>query len=132
MPALPWTTRSAVEPSREYLVMAARLPLARYRDVPAFLRGTVAIRRQLARADGLIGYTLDAKLLTKTFWTLSVWRDEQALNTFARSAPHDDIVRSVRPHVDSSVFVTWTEPGTGVPVPWARARQRVTDSSTSP
>lgn len=129
MPALPWTSRSPVEPGREYLVMASRLPLERYRDLPAFLRGTVAIRRQLTRADGLIGYTLNAQLLVKTFWTLSVWRDEQALHAFAHSAPHDDIVRRTRPHMGSTTFVTWTEPSADVPVPWERARQRVANSS---
>jgi hypothetical protein len=32
MPALPWTTFSSPVPDREYVVMASRLPLARYRD----------------------------------------------------------------------------------------------------
>src|SRR4029077_13541424 len=73
MPALPWTTISPPDRAREYVVMASRLPLARYRDIPGFLRAATLIRPQLARASGLIGYTLDAHLARKTFWTVSAW-----------------------------------------------------------
>jgi heme-degrading monooxygenase HmoA len=125
MPVLPWTSRAVAEPDREYVVMASRLPLARFRHVPAFLRATITIRRQLARADGLIGYSLDAKLLSKTFWTLSVWRDEESLGAFAQAAPHRDRVQAIRPHMEQTTFVTWTVPGIDLPVPWAQARQRV-------
>ncbi len=129
MPTLPWTSRGTAEAGRSYVVLASRLPLARFRDVPAFLRHTGAIRRQLSRADGLIGYSLDAKPLAKTFWTLSVWRDEQALNAFAQGTPHRDRVRRIRPHMQPSTFVTWTVSGDQVPVPWAQARRRVAGSS---
>jgi hypothetical protein len=73
MPALPWTTISSPDRAGEYVAMASRLPLARYRDLPGFLRATMLIRAQLARASGLIGYTLDAHLARKTFWTVSAW-----------------------------------------------------------
>jgi hypothetical protein len=66
MPALPWTTISSPDRAREYVVMASRLPLARYRDLPGFLRATMLIRAQLTRASGLIGYALDAHLAGKT------------------------------------------------------------------
>ena len=36
MPALPWTTISSPDRARDYVVMASRLPLARYRDLPGF------------------------------------------------------------------------------------------------
>ena len=70
MPALPWTAISQPDPDRDYVIMASRLPLARYRDLPAFLRATLVIRTQLSGASGLIGYSLDAHLARKTFWTL--------------------------------------------------------------
>ncbi len=51
MPALPWTTISSPDRAGEYVVMASRLPLARYRDMPGFLRAAMLIRAQLARAE---------------------------------------------------------------------------------
>jgi len=84
MPALPWTTISPPDRAREYVVMASRLPLARYRDMPGFLRAAMLIRTQLARTSGLIGYALDAHLARKTFWTVSAWDSRDALDAFSR------------------------------------------------
>jgi hypothetical protein len=39
-----------------------------------FFRGVSAVRKQLANADGLVGYTLRAKPLARDYWTLSVWK----------------------------------------------------------
>jgi quinol monooxygenase YgiN len=97
MPALPWAPRRAVEPDRTYVAMASRLPLKRRRSIPGFLRDAVAIRRQLARADGMVGYALDAELARKTFWTFSVWEDQASLDAFASSDPHRAIIRRLRP-----------------------------------
>ena len=79
MPALPWIGVSEPQADATYVVMASRLPLRSYARIPSFLRATSRIRRQLATADGLVGYSLDAKLLAKTFWTLSAWRNQAAL-----------------------------------------------------
>jgi hypothetical protein len=83
MPALPWTQRQTIDPGRTYLAMASRLPLKRRRSIPGFLRDAAAIRRQLARAHGMVGYALDAELARKTFWTFSVWEDQASLDAFA-------------------------------------------------
>ena len=61
MPDLPWTSRSHMEPSPEYLVMASHLPLRRLSSTVRFFRAVNAVRGQLAHTDGLIGYTLRAK-----------------------------------------------------------------------
>ena len=125
MPALPWKSFGTVDPAHEYVVMASRLPLRRYRDVPAFLRASMDIRRQLAKAEGLLGYGLDAKLLRRTFWTLSVWRDGDTLDSFARANPHAARVQRIRPVMGPTTFVTWTVPGGQLPVTWTDARKRI-------
>jgi hypothetical protein len=60
MPAIPWTHLADPDPGRNYVVMASRLPLRRYRNVMSFLRATRAVRKQLGAAEGVVGYTLDA------------------------------------------------------------------------
>jgi heme-degrading monooxygenase HmoA len=125
MPALPWTTFSQPDPGREYVVMASRLPLARYRDIPGFLRAATLIRAQLARASGLIGYTLDAHLARKTFWTVSAWDSRDALNAFSRADPHRSRVRVIRPRMRPTTFTYWTVSGADLPIAWAEARRRV-------
>jgi hypothetical protein len=125
MATLRWTARDAVESPPEVVVMASRLPLARYRSVPAFLRATVAIRRQLAASEGLIGHSLKADLRRKTFHTLSAWTSESVLNDFAVAQPHLDYVAAIRPHMLPTTFVTWWTSREDIPVSWAEAQRRL-------
>jgi hypothetical protein len=125
MPAFPWTSRDAVDPDRTYVVMASRLPLRRSRSVPGFLRDTLAIRRQLADADGLVGYALDANLPHRTFWTFSVWVDEASLDAFATSAPHRQIIARLGPLMGETGFSTSTMTGSDIPSTWAQRKALV-------
>jgi hypothetical protein len=125
MPALPWTKIVAPEPDREYVAMASQLPLTRYRSIPSFLSATIAIRNQLSHADGLIGYALDAKLLRKTFWTVSVWESQEALQRFNHTDPHHARVERIRAGMQPTAFVFWSTPGSALPIAWDDARRRL-------
>ena len=107
MPDLPWTTRTEMEPGTEYLVMASHLPLKRITATVSFFRAVSAVRKQLATTDGLIGYTLRAKPLSRDYWTLSVWQDDAALRQFMRTRPHVQVMTSLRPIMGPTKFVTW-------------------------
>ena len=104
---LPWTTRAEMQPGSEYLVMASHLPLQRLTSTVRFFRAVSAIRKQLAGADGLVGYTLRARPLARDYWTLSVWQDETALRAFMRTPPHVGVMSSLRPLMGPTKFVTW-------------------------
>jgi hypothetical protein len=97
-----------MEPGSGYLVMASHLPLKRISATVRFLRGVSAVRRQLAAADGLVGYTLRARPLARDYWTLSVWTDEGALREFMRTPPHVQLMTSLRPYMGPTKFVTWS------------------------
>lgn len=132
MPVIPWVRLADPdpEPDRDYVIMASRLPLRRYRDIVGFLGATRAIRTQLAGAEGVVGYTLDAKPLRKTFWTLSAWESNEALDRFARTDPHRSRVADIRPHMLPTTFVRWSLPGKELPPKWADARRRVEESAS--
>ena len=108
MPDLPWTARAEMKPGTDYLVMASHLPLTRITATVRFLRGGSEVRKQLATAAGLIGYTLRAKPLARDYWTLSVWQDDAALREFMRTPPHVRLMTSLRPYMGPTKFVTWT------------------------
>ena len=118
MPALPWKQIETPDPDTEYVVMGSSLPLRGYRFVPRFLAQSMRIRRQLAGTPGLVGYGLDARLLHKEFRTVSVWTSDEALARFARSQPHAGVTATKRRRMGASRFVTWTAPGSQVPVGW--------------
>jgi hypothetical protein len=119
MPALPWFEAKPIASEREYSAMASRLPLARYRSVPGFMRDTLRIRRQLAAAPGLVGYGLKADLFAKTFWTFSVWEDRASIDTFAASEPHGQIIKRLRPKMTESQFSFFDLSGSSLPMSWA-------------
>ncbi len=102
MPALPWLGVGTPDPDADLIVMASRLPLRSHSDIPRFLRQTWRIRRQLSRSPGLLGYSLDAHLFARTFWTVSAWQspprpgrlrpDQSAHGGEARASIGDDAV----------------------------------------
>jgi quinol monooxygenase YgiN len=132
MPPLPWRTKTPAEPNRKYLVMASQLPLRSRRTVPWFLLLTLSVVRQLERTEGLVGYTLLAQPMKKTFWTLSAWTDQAHLDAFARAMPHLAIIRRLRPHMGPTRFVFWTVPGSDLPMTWEQAIDRLMSSSATP
>lgn len=118
MPALPWTSRTTPDPEATYVVMGSRLPLRGYRYIPRFLAHSMKIRRQLAGADGLVGYALNARLVHKEFWTVSVWESRDHLERFAKADPHAGIIRTKPERMAESKFVFWTCHGADTPVGW--------------
>lgn len=112
-----------MEAGREYLVMASHLPLMRLSSTVRFLRGVQAVRNQPSRADGLVGYTLRAKPLARSYWTLSVWRDEGSLRTF--TSPHAELMTSLKPIMGHTKFVTWAITSTEGRPGWLTALERL-------
>jgi quinol monooxygenase YgiN len=125
VPAVPWVEREKPGPERQYLAMASRLPLRSYLSVPGFLRDTMAIRRQLAGADGLVGYALFAELGRKTFWTFSVWRDQESLDSFARGEPHRTIIKRLSPLMGKTNFKSFPIDGSELPLTRERMKAPV-------
>ena len=125
MPALPWVGRGSIEADRSYVVMSSRLPLKHLRSMAGFLRDTQAIRRQLEAAEGLVGYSLDADLIHRTFWTFSVWADKEHLDAFAASDPHRRIIARLQPLMGQTRFATSTMTGSEIPSDWVERKAPV-------
>lgn len=127
MPALPWFRVAADDPGTALTAMASRLPLRSYRHIPGFLRWTWRIRGQLSDAPGLVGYSLDARLFRKTFWTLSAWTSREAIEAFVRADPHQAGMAAIRPHMRGPSFVFWTAKPEDLPLRWDEARGRINE-----
>lgn len=125
MPALPWIRIAGAEPATELTVVATKLPLRSYRHIPAFLMWTLRIRRQVAHAEGLVGYSLDAHLLRKTFLTVSAWTSQAAVEEFVHRDPHASGMAAIRPSMGHSAFVFWTVAPEDLPLRWGDVRSRL-------
>ena len=125
MPKSPWKTFATADPEREYLVLASSIPAKRVSAAARMFRGAQAVKRQLANAEGLIGFSLLAKPLTKQYATLSVWESEAALDAFVRQNPHGELMNALRPHMGETRFVRWHVPGTDAHPSWDDALERL-------
>ena len=133
MPALPWTTGPFQPDDNKTLhVLASMLPLRRYGDIVRFLRWTGKIRKQLITADGCAGYSLDARLLRKTFYTLSACSDAEAMNQFVRSWQHAAMLADMAGRLGQATFVESSAKSSALPLDWASAKQRIADRRASP
>jgi hypothetical protein len=141
MATLPWTpagaTAAGQPPAGTMLVLASRLELRRFRSVPGFLVAAMQVRRQVRRSPGAVGVSLVAQPGRRTFWTLSAWTDQVAIDAFFGTAPHRDIMRTFRDAMESASFVTWTVDAGELPAVhsnarelWRDARARLTTAAT--
>jgi hypothetical protein len=124
VPTTPWVTMHRPNPERDYLVLLTELPVKRVRDLGAFLRDTWRIREQLRRTPGLLGYSLRARLLTRQFWTLSVWEGDAALDQFVFAHPHAHVMMALQGKMGRTRFVQWSLRGAELPPRWPAALAR--------
>jgi hypothetical protein len=120
----PWTKFAPPDSNQEYFALLSYLPLNRYRAIPAFLKFTFQIQKQLRSTPGIIGYSLRAKPLSRNFWTLSVWENEQVLRDFVVKLPHGDAMKAMTPHMGPTNFTKWKVLGSALPLHWEEAMQR--------
>ena len=142
MATLPWTPSHPGAPADrtspgEVVVLASRLELRRFRTVPRFLAGAMRVRAQVRRSSGAIGVSLMAQPGRRTFWTLSAWTDQAAIDAFVGTAPHRDIMRTFHDAMAEASFVTWAVGTDAVPAArsnarelWHDARARLTTART--
>lgn len=87
--------------------MASRFQLKRWRDVPAFLVAALRIRSQMLQSPGVIGVSLVAQPLRRTFYTLSAWRDRPGLDSAVAGQPHAVAMIEFRTKMADAVFAFW-------------------------
>jgi len=126
VPPLPWAEVPNASPTDdEVVVMGSLLQLDSFRRVPGFLRAAMAIRRQVLAADGAVGVALGTALPRRTFFTLSAWRDRDALNEFVGSEPHVSTMRRYRPAMADARVVFWNVAPGKLPPAWPEVRERL-------
>ena len=113
IPDLPWTADSVADGPG--VVMVTHLHLRRFRDVPAFLRDSLAIRAQAMGAPGARSLYLRAQPLARHFTTVSWWDDRAAVGVFVRTDPHRAAMRRWGPEMRE--FSNRSHPGTAGVVP---------------
>lgn len=80
-------------PAGQVVVAATYLPLSRWRYLFAFSRTASLVAQQLERTPGVVWFSIQAEYGRRTFWTLSVWTDRDAMRKFLPVEPHASAMR---------------------------------------
>ncbi len=126
---LPWRSIAAVDKGREYLALLSYLPLNKYRKIPRFFQFSFQVHRQLLESPGAMGYSMRAKLLSRQFWTLSVWEDGRSLMNFVAKVPHGEVMKALSAHMGPTKFSQWKILGSAIPPKWDEATRRMSQES---
>ncbi|MEU3724764.1 DUF3291 domain-containing protein [Streptomyces sp. NPDC031705] len=127
MPDIPWSTPTQAAPGAEVYVMASRFETATLAGAVKFFLKAPGIIRQIRKAPGAHGVALRARVLDRTFLTLSAWADRDALYRFARSEPHRSGSRAASAYMKESAFTFWTVPASELPLGWPEAERRLAE-----
>jgi hypothetical protein len=123
-----WKQLQALDPAREYVALASRIPPRSRRSTWRLFKGSRAVGGQLQGTEGVVGFSMLARPLRKEYATLSLWVDAAALEAFARSAPHRRLQEELAPEMGRTTFVRWTVPGDRGTPSWADALARLEDA----
>ena len=121
----PWKSIVALEPDREYFVLASSIPPLSRSSTRRLFKGASEVRRQLASTEGIVGFSLLARPMRKQYATLSVWVDEDALMAFADGSPHRDLRTDLAWEMGATKFVRWTIKGSDGRPSWRDAMNRL-------
>jgi hypothetical protein len=99
------------------LAVTTRSRLRSARLFPAMLLAIWAIRRQLARTEGLVRWASLVAGPTE-FWTITVWRSRHAMQEFMRSGAHGRIMWRYSRWLDGLWLMRW-RPGAVEVGSWA-------------
>lgn len=127
----PWQTIRPLEPEHDYVVLASSIPARRMVSTARLVRGASAVRKQLAGTEGVVGFSLLARPLSKQYATLSVWVDEPALEAFAGGSPHHELMADLAPEMGTTKFVRWTIVASDGWPSWSEALKRLAEESAT-
>ena len=131
MPTIAWKTSPKGRPSDPMVVMAGRLVLKRWRDVPGFFRAAFQLRRAVMDSGTAAGISLRAEPLARRFWVLSAWSNELELRAFVKGEAHRTVMARYRDRMSETHFTTTlTATGQAYPPTWDEAMKQLATPAT--
>jgi hypothetical protein len=125
MTKLRWKSGCVAAADSPVLVSATRFTFKRLWYMPLIFWHALALRRQWHLFAGSIGVSLSADFLTRTTYTVSVWRSEEDLRGFIAAPRHLKMMRDFRGRVESSSATTWQTEKFDLILAWREARARL-------
>lgn len=80
--------RAAGEGRSSFVCAATYLPMRGWRQLLPFLAMSRRVRKQIEGSPGLVRCDVRVDLRRRRFWTLSVWRSQETMDTFVVTDAH--------------------------------------------
>lgn len=113
-----WQIVPRIEKDKVYRVQLNYLKLKDPKDVTQLREYTEKVVAQLNQTEGALQFALFAKPEKLEFWTLSVWKDEDAMKAFGRSKPHSEAVKTMYDKLADLNFDAWDLKGSELMSDW--------------
>ncbi len=104
-------------------VSITRLRVRSWRFLPAFFLHTGGVIAQARKAAGFGGGAL-LRDRQRTFWTMTLWHDEQGMRHFLTSGAHLKVMPRLLDWCDEASVVHWWQASADMPG-WAEAERRM-------
>jgi hypothetical protein len=108
------------------IVTVTRLRLRSLRFFPGFLWYTRRSIGQAKRTPSNLGVRV-RKTKGLAFWTLSIWRGNQAIRTFVPASPHREAMQKLPHWCDEAAFADWEQETADWPS-WETAAEKLAAS----
>ena len=105
------------------LVSITRLRVRTWRYLPAFLIQAIRSAWQAKLAEGNLSVSL-LQDTRNTFWTRTVWANEEAMKSYIVSGVHKQVMRNLLEWCDEAAVVHWEQEGLQPPT-WQEAFRRL-------
>ena len=104
-------------------IAITRLRVRSWRYLPSFFVQTFRAAIQARAADGSLAVWV-LREAHRTFWTRTVWINEQAMRAYMSSGVHRQVMRSLPEWCDEASVAQWTQ-DSPEPPSWEDAYQRM-------
>ena len=108
------------------LVSITRLHLRSLLFLPMFVWRVSAINRQLRASAGFVQGRLGNEL-PYGFWTMTMWQDESAMNSYRITPPHLHAMPKLLEWCDEAAVVRWNQESSELP-DWEAAEKKMAES----
>ena len=105
------------------LVSITRLRVRSWRYIPAFFIQAIRSSWQAKSSEGNLAVSI-LQEARNTFWTRTVWANEEAMKSYIVSGVHKQAMRSLLEWCDEAALVHWEQEGAQPPT-WEEAFRRL-------
>jgi Domain of unknown function (DUF3291) len=105
------------------LISVTRLRVRSWGYVPQFAWQSLKSARQAERSTGFLGGRL-LRNPQNAFWTMTVWKDDAAMNAFRSAGAHGRVMRKLLDWCDEAAVVHWHQQTLELPS-WQDAHSRM-------